>query len=59
VLVGGEHFALLIAGQPPREPVAARRGFVLNIDVELMEAFAEFPAQGDRFGINTLRRLTS
>jgi quercetin 2,3-dioxygenase len=43
--------ALLFAGQPLREPVAARGPFVMNTERELDEGYAEFRAQGERFGL--------
>jgi redox-sensitive bicupin YhaK (pirin superfamily) len=52
-LTGGDQGlrALLYAGQPLREPVAARGPFVMNTDAELAAGFAEFRAQGERFGL--------
>lgn len=52
-LVGGEDGmrAILYAGQPLREPVAARGPFVMNTDAQLYSSFAEFRAQGERFGL--------
>lgn len=51
-LIGGDRGlrALLFAGAPLREPVAARGPFVMNTDAELAAGFAEFRAQGERFG---------
>lgn len=49
---GGERLrAFLFAGQPLREPVAARGPFVMNTERELDEGYAEFRAQGERFGL--------
>jgi redox-sensitive bicupin YhaK (pirin superfamily) len=42
--------ALLFAGQPLNEPVASRGPFVMNTAEELNVGFAEYRAQGDRFG---------
>lgn len=52
-LAGGDEGmrALLYAGQPLREPVAARGPFVMNTAEELDTGFAEFRAQGERFGL--------
>lgn len=43
--------AFLFAGQPLREPVVAGGPFVTNTEAELAEAFAEYRAQGMRFGL--------
>jgi quercetin 2,3-dioxygenase len=43
--------ALLFAGRPLREPVAARGPFVMNTERELAESYAEFRALGERFGL--------
>ncbi|MBJ7485134.1 pirin family protein [Brevundimonas sp.] len=52
--------ALLFAGLPLREPVAARGPFVMNTDAELDVSYAEYRAQGDRFGADlTSRSLTA
>ena len=52
-LTGSEHGmrAILFAGLPLHEPVAARGPFVMNTDEELVVGFAEFRAQGERFGL--------
>lgn len=42
--------AILFAGRPLREPVAARGPFVMNKQEELDAAFAEFRSTGDHFG---------
>lgn len=42
---------LLFGGKPLREPVAARGPFVMNTEGELKASYAEFRAQGDRFGL--------
>lgn len=41
---------VLFVGLQLREPVAARGPFVMNTAAELNEAFAEYRAQGSRFG---------
>lgn len=43
--------ALLIAGLPLREPVAARGPFVMNTEDELQEGFSEYRTQGGQFGL--------
>ena len=49
---GGAGFrALIYAGKPLGEPVAARGRFVMNTAAELNAAFAEYRAQGARFGL--------
>jgi hypothetical protein len=52
-LAGGQSGlrAILFAGQPLREPVAARGPFVMNTQEELAAGFAEFRAQQERFGL--------
>ena len=49
---GGENGlrVVLFAGKPLGEPVAARGPFVMNTEAELSVGFAEYRAQGDRFG---------
>jgi hypothetical protein len=49
---GGEQGlrAVLFAGKPLREPVAAQGPFVMNTEAELRAGFAEYRAQGERFG---------
>jgi redox-sensitive bicupin YhaK (pirin superfamily) len=42
--------ALLFAGKPLHEPVAARGPFVMNTEEELEIGFAEYRAQGEQFG---------
>lgn len=44
--------ALLIAGLPLRERVAAQGPFVMNTFGELQEGFDEYRAQGNRFGLD-------
>jgi quercetin 2,3-dioxygenase len=50
---GGEHGlrVLIVAGKPLGEPVAARGPFVMNTEAELTAGFAEYRAQGERFGL--------
>jgi redox-sensitive bicupin YhaK (pirin superfamily) len=50
---GSEHGlrAILFAGLPLHEPVAARGPFVMNTDEELAVGFDEFRAQGEKFGL--------
>lgn len=43
---------ILFAGQPLREPIAARGPFVMNTDEELAEGFAQYRRQGERFGLD-------
>jgi len=43
--------ALLFAGKPLREPVAARGPFVMNTEDELKAGFAEFRNSGESFGL--------
>jgi quercetin 2,3-dioxygenase len=43
--------AFLFAGQPLHEPVVAGGPFVMNTEAELAECFAEYRAQGVRFGL--------
>jgi redox-sensitive bicupin YhaK (pirin superfamily) len=43
--------ALVIAGQPLHEPVAARGPFVMNTETELDDAYSEYRTQGERFGM--------
>jgi quercetin 2,3-dioxygenase len=50
---GGENGlrVVLFAGKPLGEPVAARGPFVMNTEAELSVGFAEYRAQGERFGL--------
>jgi hypothetical protein len=41
----------VFAGQPLREPIAARGPFVMNTNEELEASFAEFRRTGERFGL--------
>ena len=41
---------VVFAGKPLGEPVAARGPFVMNTEAELAVGFAEYRAQGERFG---------
>lgn len=52
-LSGGDEAlrAILFAGRPLREPVASRGPFVMNTELELDEAYGEFRAKGERFGM--------
>jgi redox-sensitive bicupin YhaK (pirin superfamily) len=43
--------ALLIAGLPLREPVAAQGPFVMNTHAELRDGFNEYRTQGGQFGL--------
>jgi redox-sensitive bicupin YhaK (pirin superfamily) len=43
--------AILFAGKPLREPVAARGPFVMNTREELAAGFAEFRTKHERFGL--------
>lgn len=43
--------ALVVAGKPLGEPVAARGPFVMNTKEQLDQAYAEYRATGDRFGL--------
>lgn len=43
--------ALLFAGQPLGEPVAAHGPFVMNTVEQLSQGFAEYRATGERFGL--------
>ncbi len=43
--------ALLIAGLPLREAIAARGPFVMNTEDELHEGFSEYRRQGGQFGL--------
>jgi redox-sensitive bicupin YhaK (pirin superfamily) len=42
---------LLFAGKPLNKLVAARGPFAMNTEAELAAGFAEFRAQGGRFGL--------
>jgi redox-sensitive bicupin YhaK (pirin superfamily) len=46
--------ALLIAGLPLRESIAARGPFVMNTEDELQDGFSEYRAQGAQFGLQAL-----
>ena len=46
--------ALLIAGIPLREPVAAQGPFVMNTDAELREGFNEYRTQGDQYCLSRM-----
>jgi quercetin 2,3-dioxygenase len=52
-LIGGKEGlrAMLFAGLPLREPIAARGPFVMNTKEELDVGFAEFRKSGERFGL--------
>jgi redox-sensitive bicupin YhaK (pirin superfamily) len=43
--------AILYAGKPLCQPVAARGPFVMNTDAELNTAFAELRAKREQFGL--------
>ena len=43
--------AILFAGRPIGEPIAARGPFVLNTDAELDAGFREYRRSGERFGL--------
>ncbi|WP_084384992.1 pirin family protein [Novosphingobium naphthalenivorans] len=43
--------AILFAGKPLREPVAARGPFVMNSDAEIEQAYMDFRQQRDSFGL--------
>ncbi|MBV9215911.1 MAG: pirin family protein [Acidobacteria bacterium] len=43
--------AILYAGLPLNEPVAAKGPFVMTTDAEIAEAYSEFQKQGERFGL--------
>jgi redox-sensitive bicupin YhaK (pirin superfamily) len=43
--------ALLIAGLPLREPVAAQGPFVMNTDAELRDGLNEYRTRGDQYGL--------
>lgn len=48
---GEQHLrAILFAGYPLRESVAARGPFVMNTEEELKSAYAEYRAAGEKFG---------
>jgi redox-sensitive bicupin YhaK (pirin superfamily) len=53
LFAGGEQGVrvVLFAGKPLGEPVAARGPFVMNTDAELSAGFAEYRAEGERFGL--------
>ncbi|SEB54683.1 pirin family protein [Terriglobus roseus] len=43
--------ALLFAGKPLREPVAARGPFVMSTEEELLVGFRDYRSQGEQFGL--------